>query len=384
LLTAILLKFSAFANPISISGSEAALALLIIVAIVKTYKTKDYSVFKKSFFVFFILMIVMETVSTFHGVDVARSLKHYTSFWVLLYLPVVYVVFEGKDKVEILMYLFAGCSLSSVVGIYELLAGKVQRVDGLLSHSLTYGNVTAIVCITAVGVLLFRMYETKKHLYITIFALIICFTGLILSGSRGPILSFFIGVFAMSVYCFRLKGFIAGLVMVVVMCGIVYSVPSVNERFMSTIKNIHNTKSSMGTRLVLWEASSKAIMMRPFFGYGKGNFKKEVSKYINVPTSSRAHAHNSYIQFTFLHGFFGLFAMLGFIGSIMWEIIRRRRGAPFIKAAIFIMIVFLLEGLTENTFGDSEVVMTCLSVIGLALAPGRPAINMKEDFTESV
>ncbi len=76
------------------------------------------------------------------------------------------------------------------------------------------------------------------------------------------------------------------------------------------------------------------------------------------------------------------------MGSIIWEIWRRRRsGGAYIKTALFIMFVFLLEGLTENALGDSEVVIMCFSLTGLMLAPGgRPAISMDdnlEEFNES-
>ncbi len=190
----------------------------------------------------------------------------------------------------------------------------------------------------------------------------------------------------MVVYRYRLKGLIPAVVAVVILVVAVSQIPTAKGRFMKTLNNTSVTTSSIGTRLVLWEASSEAIMARPIFGYGKRNFTSEVSKYIDVPTSSRAHAHNSYIQYTFLHGFFGLFALMGFLGSIIWEIWRRRRSGAYIKTALFIMFVFLLEGLTENALGDSEVVIMCFSLTGLMLAPGRPAISMDdnlEEFNES-
>lgn len=83
---------------------------------------------------------------------------------------------------------------------------------------------------------------------------------------------------------------------------------------------------------------------------------------------------------------FGLFAMLGFFGSMILEITRRMHSGPFIKVALFVLVVFLLEGLTENNFTDSEVAMMFCSLIGLMLAHGRPAITLgdsREEFTES-
>jgi len=378
LYTTVLLRFGAFSNSLSISASEMVLGIIMLMALFKVYKTKDYSIFKKGFFIFYMLMISAELISTFTGIDPERSVKDLTSFWVLSYLPALYVVFEGRNKIGYLVYVFIGSIVSSIYGIAEFFYKHMERADGFFSHSLTYGNVLAMVCITAVGVILFKCYDNKTNRNITILCLLVGFPALFLSASRGPILAFLIMAFIMTIYRFRWKGFIAGVVGLLIIVGAITQVPSVDIRFTQMLENIHNSKSSIGTRLVLWEASSKAIMARPWFGYGKRNFKSEVSKYINVPTSSRAHAHNSYIQYTFLHGFFGLFAFLGFLGSLIWEIVRRRRSSPFIKIALFVVMVFILEGITENALGDSEVVIMCLSLAGLMLAPGRPAIYIDE------
>jgi len=383
LLTDILLKLGFLSLPTSISGAETALGLLIIIAFFKVVKTKDYSIVKKGFFIFYLAMLVAVVISAFIGVDVKKSLSNLTSPWVLMYLPVLYVIFQGKDKIIYLMFMFTGGMLSTFMGFYQIIFEDKPRMNGFLTHALTYGNVMALVCITALGVLLFKIYEKRPHLYITLATLIICSAGLIMSGSRGPIISFALSAVLMIVYRFRWKGLIAGVLLVALFCGAVYSVPGVNERFTGTFSNVGNTKSSMGTRLVLWEATSQAIMLRPFFGYGGGNFRKVITEYVKVPVSSKAHAHNTYLQFTFLYGFFGLAALLGFLGSLMWEILRRRRSSDLIKVSIFVLLVFMLEGLTENALGDSEVVMTCLAVVGLALAPGRPLISMKTSSKEA-
>jgi O-antigen ligase len=383
LLADILLKLGFLSLPTSISGAEAALGLLIIMVFIKVFRTKDYSILKKGFFIFYISMIAMVVISAFTGIDTKESLRRLSSPWVLMYLPVLYVIFEGKDKITYLMFMFTGGMLSTFYGFYRYLFDHQLRMKGFLTHALTYGNVTALVCITALGVLLFKVYEKRSHQYITFAALIICTVGLIMSGSRGPILSFGICALAMVIYRFRWRGVIAGLLLFALFSGVVYSVPSVHKRFVGTFANIDKPKSSIGTRLILWDATSQAIMVRPFFGYGSGNFRKVISEYVKVPVSSRAHAHNTYLQYTFLHGFFGLAALLGFLGSLMWEILRRRRSSGLIKVSIFVLLLFMLEGLTENALGDSEVVMACLAVIGLALAPGRPAITAKKTSTEA-
>jgi len=376
LFATIVLRIGAFVGSLSISLTEMALAILIILAVIRIYKTRDFTLFKKGFFIFYLLMIVAETVSTFAGVNPERSLKDFFSWWPLLYLPAVYILFEGRKKIEYLIFVFTGAIISSVYGMYQAAFMDVSfgRAIGFFSHALTQGNVLALVCITAIGTLLFYKFQKKTFYNFTLISFVITLAGLIASASRGPILAFLKSAFMMAVYRFKWRGLIASLILIAVVFVSASQVDSVSIRFKNMVKNAKVSTSSIGTRLVLWEAASEAIMVKPFFGYGKRNFKSEVSKYISVKTSSRAHAHNSYIQYTFLHGFFGLFAMLGFFGSIMFEIISRMHSGPFVKIAFFVLIVFLLEGLTENNFTDSEVAMMFCSLTGLMLAHGRPAI----------
>lgn len=365
------MRFGAFANSVSISGAEMALGVLILMAAAKVYRTKDFSVFKKGFFLFYMMMIAAELISTFFSVNPGKSVNSLTSFWIISYLPVIYVLFEGRSRYVYMMYVYAGGIIAALCGFYEFFIQGLERADGFFSHALTYGNIMALLSITASGVMIFGCSENRREMYVNIAVLVLCIPALMFSGSRGPILAYFISLMLMFIYRFRIKGLAVSILLVAVFAGIVFSVPTLEKRFLKAFGNIHVTDSSIGTRIVLWEAASRAIMHRPWFGHGKGTFKSEISKYIDVPTSSRAHAHNSYIQYTFLHGFVGLFAMLGFIGTLLYEIYRRMSGSGYIKIAMFVMIVFLLEGLTENNFSDSEVVLVCFSLVGMMLAPGR-------------
>jgi len=171
LFTTFILRFGAFSNTVSISASEMVLGILMLMAIYKTFKTKDYSVFKKPYFIFFMSMILAELISTFSGVDPERSAKDLTSFWVLSYLPAIYVIFHGREKLAYLNYLYLGALFSLCMGVYEYLFKDVQRMDGFFSHSLTFGNVYAMISIVAAGIIVFNAYRNKSEFYINLAAL---------------------------------------------------------------------------------------------------------------------------------------------------------------------------------------------------------------------
>lgn len=345
---------------------------MIILLFARVFKTKDFSFFKYPVVIFFLMMVLAETLSSIMGVNPQKSFQLWSSFWVVMFLFVSYTMTKSAERDKYLNWLYVGTLFSVGYSIYTVYVSKtVERAEGFFSHSLTYGNSMAMVAILLAGVLVFKLYDKSWKKYVYGLVLIAAIYILILSGSRGPILSFLIAFTAMLIYHFRLKGVVFASLILLVLVVIVIKTPSVNKRFAHTLQNLEQTTSSVGTRLVLWEASSKAIMAKPLFGYGKGNFKVVVNKYINVPTASRAHAHNSYIQYTFLHGIFGLFAMLGFLGSLMLEIVRKMRTSDYAKVALFVFFVYLLEGLTENNFTDSEVAMMAYFIIGVLTANGR-------------
>lgn len=368
----ILLSLASFAEPFSISVAESLLALMLIASTITLYKERDFSIFKKSYTQFFFLMVLAETLSAVFGYDPAISFHSWFSFWVLMPLFCVYILFDGKNRERYFFFLFAAAIITVLYSIFQLPATTEHRARGFYSHSLTYGNMVAIIFIATVGFSLFTQPKNLKlrfFIYATgAFSLI----GLLMSGSRGPILSAFVVILAMMIYRFRKKGVAIALAIVVLSTIVAITNPFIKGRFEHIETDIQQgSDSSVGTRFVLWEATSKAIMERPLFGYGKGNFKPVISKIVVVPVGSMAHAHNSYLQYTFTNGFFGMFALIMFLSALTRHILRAMKTNPYAKTALFVLIVYMLEGLTENNFSDSEVVMTAYTAIALLITPVR-------------
>jgi O-antigen ligase len=198
---------------------------------------------------------------------------------------------------------------------------------------------------------------------------------LFLSGSRGPILSAVITVFAVLIYIYRVKAVVFLTIMSIILVIVISQNQSVKDKIIID-RGTPGTESSIGTRIILWQTAIKGISERPVFGFGKGTFTQYVKKNVTVPLSSTAHAHNSYLQYAFSNGLFGSVFLIGFIVSLFNYLRRRAKEYPPAKAAIFVFIVFLLEGLTENNFGDSEVVMLTMLILAILTAPVRSYKNL--------
>lgn len=367
----VILELSALSAILSISATQMLLALLIVMAFAIMYKTHDFSIFKKSYTLYFIMMIAAETFSTFFGVDTANSIKSWSTFWVYLHLFAVYIVYDGKNREHIFLFFLAGTLITLGYAFYQAsISHETFRPTGFFSHALTYGNVMAVLAVGAFGFLIFTPPATRRAFFINISGLLLASYCVFQSQSRGSILALLVTSFAMLIYRFRAKGIAAAAVILILGAVAVVNNPSVSGRFTEIGSDLeHGSETSIGTRLVLWEASTEAIMEKPLFGYGKGNFQKVIKPMIDVPVLSMAHAHNSYIQYTFTNGFFGLVALLLFLSALYRHLFRMTQQNPYAKTAVFILTAFLIEGLTENNFSDSEVVMATFLSIGILITP---------------
>lgn len=364
----ILIQLGAFSVNVSISAAQFFLSLLIIFSAVKLYKTRDLSVLTSWHAKFFMLMIITELVSAFAGTNIQKSLSEVPSIWTYMYLYVCLILFNGANLNRVLYAFFAASILNAFSGAYDVFVTNFDRAIGFYTHALTYGNVAAVVFICALGLLVFVKYQPPKLRMLIAAAAVMSAFALFLSASRGPMLYAAITAAVMFVYQYKFKAAAVVTGIAVFLAALIYFDAPLRERIF-TDRGGPSTESSMGTRVVLWKTAIKGISERPLLGFGKGNFTKYVKDNVTVPLSSTAHAHNSYLHYTFNNGLVGLVFLLGFLVSLFRYIYRRSKEYPPAKAALFVFIVFLLEGLTENNFGDSEVVMLTMLLSAVLTAP---------------
>lgn len=320
-------------------------------------------------------MVITETISAFAGTNIQKSLSEVPSIWTYMYLYSCLILFNGANLNRVLYAFFAGSILNAISGVYDVFAAGFDRAIGFYTHALTYGNAAAVVFICALGLLIFVKTQPPKLRILTAAAVLMSGFALLLSVSRGPMLYASATAALMFIYQYKMKAAAAVTCIAMIIAVIIYFDDPLRERIF-TDRGGKDTASSVGTRMVLWETAIKAIAERPVLGFGKGNFTQYVKDNVKVPLSSTAHAHNSYLHYTFNNGLLGLVFLLGFLISLFRFIHRRSKEYPPAKAALFVFIVFLMEGLTENNFGDSEVVMLTMLLIAVLTAPAALYKNL--------
>jgi O-antigen ligase len=112
------------------------------------------------------------------------------------------------------------------------------------------------------------------------------------------------------------------------------------------------------------------IKDHPVFGIGVHGFPKLIDQYAKgFPLDAKGHAHNAYLQAAINYGLPGLFLLLAVYVALALRLFQnfRKTGSIWAFAGLTILAMYMLEGLTEDNFGDAEVAMYFWFLQGLIL-----------------
>lgn len=134
----------------------------------------------------------------------------------------------------------------------------------------------------------------------------------------------------------------------------------------------------------MWRSGTAMWRERPLLGWGPGGVKREYSRYA-LPEAFKqrtGHVHNTPLQILVERGALGLAAWLAIWVAFYWRAIAllrsldatRTRERALVAGSIAAVTGFLVAGLSEYNFGDSEVVMVAWTVMALPWAAARSSI----------
>jgi len=134
-------------------------------------------------------------------------------------------------------------------------------------------------------------------------------------------------------------------------------------------------------RVYMWRSGAAMWRERPLLGWGPGGVKREYSRYA-LPEAFKkrtGHVHNTPLQLLVERGVLGLAAWLAIwiafyrraIGTLRALDQSRTRARALVAGSIAAVTGFLVAGLSEYNFGDSEVVMVVWAVAALPWAGER-------------
>lgn len=267
----------------------------------------------KLYAVFFLIMIIGIPFAYYRRIAFGFVFQSFLTNFIYYYSVLHHV--DDLERWRRMQKLLMACAL--FYGLFSILSGNFQQ-----GRFFTYGqmydpNDIAFVLIALMPVCLFFLWKYRSWFSFTaaLTALICGFAVILLSGSRGGLIS--LAVFIVSLlYLFRKNiGFRHVLALsVIVLIVLFFFGGNINtERYMS-LENLQKDYNitSEGGRLQIWQRGWTLFLSNPITGVGATCFPMAIGylrEEMNVIPEWQA-AHNSYLQVMVETGIFGILVFL--------------------------------------------------------------------------
>lgn len=346
-----------------------------------------------------ITVSVLSALASGHPADSLAGAKG------LLLVSALYVTANALRDAEAADRLLTGLSLvvalAGLVGLLQVglcpgghgvgltprwLYHRCDRAHGFFSIYMTLAGILTLVLLATLPRILpgpsFRARALAPWL-ISLAALVATFT-------RGAWLGLAAGVLAL-LPARRRAGILAigGLLLVVVA---LLTAPLVLQRPIPLLSELRHRLTTMADpeesgvreRAFMWKSGVAMWREHPWLGIGPGRVKHVYERYAQPEAVKKrtSHVHNTPLQVLVERGLLGLAAWLwiwiAFFGHVI-RLLRRGAGAAWLLAAGSLAAIagFLVAGLSEFNFGDSEVVMVAWVVAALPFAAEEPRAAFK-------
>ena len=252
-----------------------------------------------------------------------KDLERYLRF--LAAVPIY--LFVRKYKVNAARYLYAGAVFSGPFLFFIAFSGYSEN-PGMPARGYYHHIIFGSVAMLNVGVMLAILLVAKTSGYtkaLIIFSMICGFIAAILSQSRGVwlVLPFYLVIalyYSLKHSRVRLIGVVIAFLLVVAVTLATPFGNMVNKRIESAVNEVtafytkDQYKSSLGTRLAMWEIAIDVWKHHPVIGTGPGDFDEIIrelqknGKYVGMDVHGST--HNIYMQSLVNAGILGFIAMV--------------------------------------------------------------------------
>lgn len=302
--------------------------------------------------------------------DPRASLEDCKQLSLFLLVPIVYDFARGSRARTVLTIVLTAGAASALVGIvqYSILNFDTleRRVQGTLSHWMTYSGTLMLVICAAVARLLYDMRD-RGWAAVVIPALVV---SLLLTFTRSAMVGLAAGV---GVLLLLRDLRLVGILPIVAAVIIAVAPTDLTNRIYSTIDLNDPTSRD---RVAMARAGVEIIRDHPLTGVGPDMIKRVYPDY-RIATALMPvapHLHNVPLQIAAERGLPALAMWLWFVVSALaglFKLLRRTRHRVLVAAGIGTFVAMLTAGLFEYNFGDSEFLMLFLVLITLPFAADR-------------
>jgi O-antigen ligase len=301
--------------------------------------------------------------------DPIASLVDSKQLLLFLLVPVVYDFARGSRARTLLTIIITVGAISAMIGLVQyaiLNYGSERRLQGTLSHWMTYSGTLMLVICAAAGRLLHDRHD-RTWAAIVIPALI---ASLMLSFTRSAMVGAAAGVgVLLLIRDLRMLG-----VLPIVAAVLIALAPAqVTERIYSTFDKNDPTNRD---RVAMLQAGVEMLKEHPLTGVGPEMVGRVYPDY-RVSTAvqeNNMHLHNVPMQIAAERGIPALLMWIWFIGAAivgLRPLLRSGRNRVFAATAAGTIAAMITAGMFEYNFGDSEFLMLFLILLTLPFAAER-------------
>ncbi len=250
---------------------------------------------------------------------------------------------------------------------------RCDRAHGFFSIYMTFAGVLTLVLLATLPRLL---AGRRIREWWTLLPWAVSGLGFVLAYTRGAWLGLLAGVAALSLYLRRLWPLAAlgGVLLLALL--LLFASGTLQERIAR-----FEDPATIRERLYMWESGWAIVRDHPLTGVGPGQVKAVFPRYARPEAlrKTTSHVHNTPLQILAERGVLGLAAwvwiwvaffvrtgrLLGRLGS------HQGRERDLVAGSLVAIGGFLVAGLSEFNFGDSEVVMVAYALMALAFVVER-------------
>lgn len=370
------------------------LEFLILISFFTAFARKGFDIFqisskKNSLYLFSIFLIF---IGLLESALLSGNLR--TGFGIIkswFIFPLIFLFALGsqtksrKDISESLKLIYISISFAAIISLLYFLAG-ILTYDLRLRAFYESPNQLAMFLVPGIFIGFYfikskiEKYELgitdievfAKFLFILIF-LVAILASLFLTYSYSSWISVLLSFFLIFFLTNKLSKdkFKLSLIFILILCAL-FLTQIDSHKFKNALES---PRSSIRSRIMIWNSSAKIIRDNPAFGIGPGNFQKEYLDYQKYfpPYLEWAvtQPHNLYLAFWLQGGIFGLigFLLLAYfwLGSLFKKI--RQKNSFFGLEAVLagIMLYILIVGLLDTPVWKNDLALVFSAIVFLGI-----------------
>jgi len=375
-----------FWSPISITGAQTAVSFALLLWVVRMFLMKKFHLARNPLNIAIGAFLIAAAIGVIMAVDFKHSLKGYTTLgWISIFFLTVNNVKDVTQFKKLARILILITTIAGAYGIFQhftridffgnvkYLQKSFARSTGFFNAPLTFGNYILLVLPVVIG-LSFYSNTRKEKRWLQLSSLIIL-TAIVFSYGRGVWLGLIGGLVFMAIL--RSKKLLLFVVTGIIV-GSMFLAFLPSSRFTRRVMGTFKSKRSVGDRIYFLVGSMRIIRDYPITGLGWEGFRIIYPRY--KPAEGRqlaCHAHNNFLDVAVDSGLLGLGIFLWLLITIYkvgFHIFKEFEDGYFKGISwgfLGSFTAFLIAGLSQYNFGDSEVVMLFYFLLGMVMVIPR-------------